>query len=58
MGGVNGGKGEGFSGTCMKDTWAKPRIKGGKWGGLGLGAVVGGKGRQLYLNNNRKIFLN
>ena len=45
----------------MKDTWAKPkggRIKGGKWGGPGLGAVVGGKGRQLYLNNNRKIFLN
>ena len=32
------GKGEGFSGTCMKDTWIKPKgvkIKGGKWGWLG-----------------------
>ena len=32
-----GGKEEGFSGTCMKDTWTKPkgsRIKGGKWGWL------------------------
>ena len=32
------GKGEGFSGTSIKDTWTKPkggRIKGGKWGWLG-----------------------
>ena len=44
-----GGKEEGFSGTCMKDTWTKPkgsRIKGGKWGWLGWGAVVGRKWRQ------------
>ena len=55
-----GGKAEGFSGTCMKDTWTKPkrgRIKGGKRGWLGLGGVVGGKWRQLYLNNNKKCFL-
>ena len=33
-----GEKGEGFSRTCIKDTWTKPkvgRIKGGKWGWLG-----------------------
>ena len=38
-------KEEGFSGTCIKDTWAKPkggRIKGGQWGWLGLGGVMGG----------------
>ena len=31
--GYNGGKGEGFSGTTIKETWTKPkagRIKGGK----------------------------
>ena len=46
-----------FSGTCIKDTWTKPkggRIKGGKWRGLGWGVVVGRKWRQLYLNNNKK----
>ena len=34
------GGGEGLSGTCIKDTWTKPkgaRIKGGRWGWLGLG---------------------
>ena len=39
VGGVSGGKGEGFSGTTIKDIWTKPkggRIKGGKWGWLGL----------------------
>ena len=49
-----GGKVEGFSGTCIKDTWTKPkrgRIKGGKWGWLRLGGVEGEKWRQLYLNN-------
>ena len=33
VGGGNGGRGEGFSGTCIKDTWTKPqegRIKSGK----------------------------
>ena len=36
VGGDDGG-GEEFSGTCIKDTWTKPkgsRIKGGKWGWL------------------------
>ena len=35
-------------GTCIKDTWTKPRwgrIKGGKLGWLGLGSMVGGKWR-------------
>ena len=34
--------------TYIKDTWTKPkrgRIKGGRWGWLGLGGVVGGKWR-------------
>ena len=37
-----GKKGGGFSGTCIKDTWTKPkrgRIKGGKWGWLGWGKM-------------------
>ena len=59
VGGDNGGKGgEGLSGTCIKDTWATPKggtIEGGRWGCLGLGGVVGGKWRQLYLNNNKKM---
>ena len=35
-----GEKGEGFSGTTIKDTWTKPRggvSKGGRWGWLGWG---------------------
>ena len=39
-------RGEGFSGTCIKDTWTKPkggRIKGGKWGWLWWGGVVVGE---------------
>ena len=54
---MGGEKGEGFSGTTIKDTWTKPkgvRIKGGKWGWLVCGVVVGGKWRHLYLNNNKK----
>ena len=42
-------------GTCIKDTWTKPkgsRFKGGRWGWVGQGAMVGWKWRQLYLNNN------
>ena len=56
--GIKRGKGEGFSGICIKDTWTKPRrgrIKMGRWGWLGWGGLEEGKGRQLYLNNN-KIF--
>ena len=55
-GGGKWGKGrkqEGFSGTCIKDTWTKPkrsRIKGRKWGLLGWRGAVGGKWRQLYLS--------
>ena len=46
VGGEDGGKGEGFSGTTIKDTWPKPRgVEAGEGGG------VGGKCRQLYLNN-------
>ena len=47
---------EGFSGTTIKDTWITSRvgrIRGGRWGWLGWGGVVGGKCRQLYLNNNK-----
>ena len=36
--------GRGVSGTCMKDTWTKPkggRIKDGKWRWLGWGRVMG-----------------
>ena len=40
MGGNNGRKGEGFSGTTIKDTWTKPRGGGMGWGG----AEVGGSG--------------
>ena len=35
-----GKKGKGHQGTCIKDTWTKPkwgRIKGGRWGSLGRG---------------------
>ena len=48
-----------FSGTCIKDTWTKPkrdRIKSGKWGWLGWVGVVGRKWRQLYFNNNLKMW--
>ena len=43
-----GENGEGFSGTCIKDTWTKPKggsIKGGKCGWLGLGGSGGGGNR-------------
>ena len=32
MGGDNGGKGEGFSGACIKDTWTKPKRVGSRVG--------------------------
>ena len=38
-----------FESSCWKPK--EGRIKGGKWGWLGSGGVVGGKWRQLYLNN-------
>ena len=44
--GEMGEKGEGFSGTTMKDTWTKLRgdgIRGGRCGWLGSGGVEGGK---------------
>ena len=54
-----GGKGEGFSGTSIKDTWTKPKgggIEGRNWGWLGWGwGLVGEKRRKLYLNNNKKV---
>ena len=44
--GDNGGKRRtGHQGTCIKDTWTKPkwgRIEGGRWGWLGLGESGGG----------------
>ena len=56
MGGDNWGKwGTGCQGTCIKDTWTKPKgvalkVGGGDdWGGEGM---VWEKWRQLYLNNN------
>ena len=53
-----GGKREGLSGTCIKDTWTKPkgrRSKGGSGDGLGGGEYGDGNWRQPYLNNNKKI---
>ena len=58
MGGDNGGKRrKGHQGIFIKDTGTMPkgcRIKGRKWGWLLWGRVVGGKWKQLYLNNNFK----
>ena len=52
-----GEKGEGFAGTIIKDTWTITRRRrgnrGGRWGALGWWRGVGGKGRKLYLNNNK-----
>ena len=52
-----GGKGEGFSGTTIKDTWKKPRWgwdQGREVGMVGSEGLMGGKCRHLYLNNNFK----
>ena len=52
-----GEKGEGFMGTIIKDTWTTTK-QGWKWGREegrdGMVGRGGGKGRQLYLNNNEK----
>ena len=50
-----GEKGDGFSGTTIKDTWTKPRgvESGGRWGWLGLGREDGGTGRKVYSNDNK-----
>ena len=52
-----GEKGEGFTGTTIKDTWTitgevgwKQGREVGKVGVVGRG---GGNGRKLYLNNNK-----
>ena len=53
--GFKGGKG--CQGTYINNTWTKPkggRIKGGTWGWVGQGDMVGRKWRQLYLNDNKK----
>ena len=45
-----GGRGEGFSGTTIKDTWTKPRekVEAKEAGGAGWGGgSSGGKCRQL-----------
>ena len=56
----NGGKkGKGCQGTCINDSWTKPkggRTEGGRGGRVGQGKVVAGKWRLLYLNNNKKKF--
>ena len=42
-----GKKGKGQQGTCIKDTWTKPkrgRIKGGRWGWVGHGEWWGENG--------------
>ena len=54
---AGGRKGEGFSGTTIKDTWKKPRWgwdQGREVGMVGSEGLMGGKCRHLYLNNNFK----
>ena len=58
MGGNKWGKGEGFSGTTIKDTWTKPkvgRIKGGKWGWLLWRTAVGGEMEITVLEQQYKM---
>ena len=46
-----------FDFPCIKDPWTKPkggRSEGEGWGWVGGGKMVARKGRQLYLNNNKK----
>ena len=63
----NGGRGEGVKvhqGTCIKDSWTKPkegRIEGGWWGLVGQGCVVMGKMETTVLeqeyNKTKLIYL-
>ena len=51
-----GERGEGFTGTTMEDTWTTINgggNRGGRWGRLGWWEGVRGKGRKLFLNNNK-----
>ena len=44
--GITGKKGKGHQGTCIKDTWTKPkgsRFEGGRWGSVGRGQGVWGE---------------
>ena len=53
-----GEKGEGFTGTIIKDIWTTTRGRG-RWGGLQWWGGVGdgwGKKAENYLNNNKKKF--
>ena len=52
-----GDNGKGHQRVCIKDTGTNQkgdRIEGGRQGLMGRGRLVGGKWRQLYLNNNKK----
>ena len=47
-----GKKGKCHQGTCVEDPWTKPtggRIEGGRWELVGQGKLLGGKWRQLLL---------
>ena len=50
-------KGEGFIGTIIKDVWTITRGGGNGGGRLGWWGGLEGKGRKLYLNNNKKTSL-
>ena len=52
------GKGEGFVGTIIKDTWTITRGQGGNRGGKWGDGEGWGEGRKLYLNNNFKKLKN
>ena len=52
-----GEKGEGFTGTMIKDTWTITRggqKQGREVGRAGMEGRRGGEGRKLYPNNNKK----
>ena len=56
--GIIGKKGTGFAGTIIKDPWTITRAgwkQGREVGELGWWGGVGGKGRKLYLNNNKQM---
>ena len=50
-----GEKREGFTGTTIKDSRriTRGRETGGRWRGLGWWGRVRGRGRKLYLTNNK-----